>query len=281
MSDQVPSVEQEARTLGWVPVEEFKGDPARWVDADTFVERGKTIMPILKKNNQHLESLVNSQKVELERMRSMVDASQESIAELKEVHAQAMKSAIEKTRKEVMTEIKNARDAGNVELELQLTEDLADLKIQQKDLEAKEKQRQEAPSQQPHQMDPEFMQWMKDNPWFNTDMKKTMKASGIAQILRADMESGAIPSLQGRAFFDKVVAEMEGETAPKADKVGGGRPTGAGGGGGGGGKSYSDLPSDAKEVCDRQGKKLVGEGRAFKDNAAWRKYYAELYFQGN
>ena len=26
--------------------------------------------------------------------------------------------------------------------------------------------------------------------------------------------------------------------------------------------------------------KLVGEGRAFKDMAAWRSYYANLYFQG-
>jgi hypothetical protein len=25
---------------------------------------------------------------------------------------------------------------------------------------------------------------------------------------------------------------------------------------------------------------LVGEGRAFKDMAAWRSYYANLYFQG-
>ena len=47
-------VEQEARTLGWVPAEEFKGDPNRWVDAETFVERGHTVMPILRKNNERL-----------------------------------------------------------------------------------------------------------------------------------------------------------------------------------------------------------------------------------
>jgi hypothetical protein len=118
---------------------------------------------------------------------------------------------------------------------------------------------------------------MEDNPWFGTDERKTMKAMGIAQVLRSDPENEA---LQGRAFFDRVKEELEGRSSPRADKVSGGRPTGAGGGSGGGSKAFADMPSDAKEACDRQGKKLVGEGRAFKDMAAWRSYYANLYFQG-
>ena len=61
----VAPVEQEARTLGWVPAEEFKGDPNRWVDAETFVERGHTVMPILRKNNERLETLVKQQAEEL------------------------------------------------------------------------------------------------------------------------------------------------------------------------------------------------------------------------
>jgi len=40
------------------------------------------------------------------------------------------------------------------------------------------------------------------------------------------------------------------------------------------------LPADAKTVCDQQAKKLVGPGRAFKDEAAWRSHYAEQYFRG-
>ena len=101
---------------------------------------------------------------------------------------------------------------------------------------------------------------------------------GIAQELRADPE---LDNLQGKAFFDKILEVMNERTGgPRTSKVGESRPSGGSGGGGSGGKSYNSLPPDAKETCDRQGKKLVGEGRAFKDMDAWRKYYTNLYYQG-
>jgi hypothetical protein len=277
---QPSNVEQEARTLGWVPQEEFRGDSARWVDAETFVERGHTVMPILRKNNERLEQLVKTQSEELNKMKSLFSASQESITELQKVHSDAMKAAVEKARRDVMSEIRTAREDGDVEREIQLTDELAELKNQQKSLDSKKTQEPQAPAPsapQQQEVHPELKGWMEDNPWFGTDERKTMKAMGIAQVLRSDPENEA---LQGRAFFDRVKEELEGRSSPRADKVSGGRPTGAGGGSGGGSKAFADMPSDAKEACDRQGKKLVGEGRAFKDMAAWRSYYANLYFQG-
>jgi len=41
--------EAEAREIGWLPLEEFKGDPSRHADAKTFIERGETFMPMIKK----------------------------------------------------------------------------------------------------------------------------------------------------------------------------------------------------------------------------------------
>jgi len=271
----VAPVEQEARTLGWVPAEEFKGDPNRWVDAETFVERGHTVMPILRKNNERLETLVKQQAEELNKMKNMFSASQESITELQKVHADATKAAVAKARAEVVAELKEAKRDGDVEREIALTEELQDLKTRQVEI---EKPAQHPPAQpQQQEVHPDFQAWMDDNPWFGSDQRKTQKAMGIAQILRADPENDG---LQGRAFFDRVLAEMEGRSAPRPDKVGGSRPSGTGGGGGPvGGKSFADLPADAKAACDNQGKKLVGEGRAFKDMAAWRSYYTNLYFQ--
>ena len=40
-------IEQEAITLGWVPQDQFKGDPAKWTDAETFVARGKEKVVLL------------------------------------------------------------------------------------------------------------------------------------------------------------------------------------------------------------------------------------------
>lgn len=273
----IAPVEQEARTLGWVPAEEFKGDPNRWVDAETFVERGHTVMPILRKNNERLETLVKQQAEELNKMKNMFNASQESITELQKVHADATKAAVAKARADVMTELKQAKRDGDVDREVELQEELSQLKDQQAQIE-QQRQQPQAPQTQQEQVHPDLQAWMTDNPWFGSDQRKTQKAMGIAQILRADPENDG---LQGRAFFDRVLAEMEGNAAPRPDKVGGARPSGTGGGGGGaaGGKAFADMPADAKEACDRQGKKLVGEGRAFKDMAAWRSYYAKLYFQ--
>jgi len=266
-------VEQEARTLGWVPAEDFKGDPNRWVDAETFVERGHTVMPILRKNNERLESLVKQQSEELNKMKTLFSASQESITELQKVHADATKAAVAKARADVMSELKEAKRDGDVDREIALTEELQELKTRQVEIDKPAP----APTQpQQQEVHPEFQAWMNENPWFGTDTRKTQKAMGIAQILRADPEND---NLTQRAFFDRVMAEMEGRTRPAADKVGGARTTGGGGSGTSGGKSFADLPADAKAACENQARKVVGEGRAFKDMTAWRSYYTNLYFQ--
>ena len=54
-ADEVsPEILREAKTLGWVPKDQFRGSADDWVDASTFVERGKQVMPILNHNNERL-----------------------------------------------------------------------------------------------------------------------------------------------------------------------------------------------------------------------------------
>lgn len=261
--------ESEARQLGWVPAEEFKGDQSRWVDAQTFVERGHTIMPILRKNNERLEGTVKQQQEELKRLKGLFEASQESIGELQKVHAEATKAAVEKARRELLGELRQARMDGDVEREDAIQNQLDDLRQVQKQPEPV------APVQQQNDaVHPDFAAWAKDNSWFGSDQRKTLKAMGIAQQLRADPEND---SLVGRPFFDKIIELMEDR--PVTTKVSESRP--ANGSGNSGKRAYSDLPADAKEACERQAKKLVGEGRAFKDMKSWQSYYANLYYEGS
>ena len=49
-------VEQEARLLGWVPQEEFRGNKDNWETAEAFVERGQHLMPIRRQNNVRLKN---------------------------------------------------------------------------------------------------------------------------------------------------------------------------------------------------------------------------------
>lgn len=48
-------VEQEARKMGWVEEELWKGDPDKWRPAEEFVERGKNIVPILRDRLEKME----------------------------------------------------------------------------------------------------------------------------------------------------------------------------------------------------------------------------------
>ena len=277
MSDGVLNAETEARQLGWVPLEEFRGDPEKWRDAETFLDHGKSVMPILRKNNQRLSEEVHTLREETARLQKLFQASQEAIQELQESNVENTRAAVERARKDLLASLKMAKESGDVDAEIRIAEELADLKGAQRAAGGKKPEAPPPPSPpaQP-EIHPDFAGWMKDNPWFGTDPRKTARAQAIAYELRADSEND---SLEGRAFYDRVSEIMEERsTGQQVPKVGGARHVPRGGANGGG-RTYADLPPEAKEACDRQARRLVGEGRAFKDIDSWRKSYAATYFQ--
>lgn len=273
MADQI---EQEARSMGWVPLEEFRGDPERFVSAEDFVDKGRHVMPILKANNKRLEGEVERLRAEQASLQELVRSSQQAIEDLKEASTEATRAAVKRAREELVAGIKIAREEGDVDAELKLSEELTDLRKQEAKVEkAPTRPAVQAPASQAP--DPELMEWVSENKWYGTDMRKTLRANGVAQELRADP---AYDDLVGKAFYAKVLEVMDERTrGTPVSKVSGGRATSAVAGGGS--KSYASLPADAKEACDRQGKRLVGPGKAFKDAAAWQSHYAKLYYAGD
>ena len=272
-------VEQEARGMGWVPQEEFRGDVVKWVDAQTFVDRGHTIMPILRKNNERLENMSKKQQEEIAELRKTLADNGESIQELKNVHAEATKAAVEKARRDLMSELKLARQEGDVDREVEIQDGLDQLRAHEKTIAAAvtEPKPPQSSQQGADTAHPDFKGWMEENTWFGSDQRKTMRAMGVAQELRGDPQ---FDKLEGRAFFDKVLQVMDERSGVRVpSKVD--EPRASGSSASGGGKSYNDMPADAKAKCDEQARKLVGAGRAFKDQAEWRKYYTNLYFQEN
>ena len=260
-------IEARAREMGWVPQEEFKGNPDRWTDAETWVKNGENAIPLLRKDNENLRG-------EVRHLKELFQNSQEAIQALQEVHTEATKRAVEQAKKDLMAEIRAAREEGDVDLEIRLTDELTDLKLAEK-TQSKVKQVQEQQQQQ-QQPDPDLAAWMGENTWFGKDERKTMRAMGIAQQLRSDP---ANDGLVGKPFYDKVDALLRGESgSPHTTKVGETRHSGNGGSGRG--KTYADLPQEAKDACAKQAKRVVGEGRAYKDLPSWQAAYADIYFQG-
>lgn len=268
-------VEVAAREMGWRPKEEFRGDPEKWVEAEEFVRRGENFIPLLRKSNADLKGKLDTTVAEVGQLKTLLQASHEAIEALKEYQGAETKRQVERARKELMAQLKTARDDGDVEAEEQLREQLQAIREAKEEIRAAPPAPAPAPAADaPH---PDFEGWVADNPWFKTDHRRRALALGIADEIRADSKNA---SLQGRAFFDKVAEELETYLAGKpVSKVDGGRPNGSGTSAAPRQRNFSDLPADAKEACERQAARLVGPGRAFKDMDAWRAHYAKIFFE--
>lgn len=274
-----PEIEVRAKEMGWIPKEQFKGDEGKWIDAATFVERGETLLPIVRADKRKLEGRVASLENELAQAAEALRASQESIQALKEVNDQIAKDRAKSRKAEIAAEIKEAREADDVEKEQELLEELGEITVK-----LKEKPQERQPVQRQNgngngAPDPDTKAWMEENTWFGQDEIRTDLAIAVGQRLRRDP---ATRNLKGRAFLDKLGEELEARYPSGGSRSAGDRVEGGGRGSASfssGGKSYSDLPPEAKAACESQGKRLIGTGKAFKDQAAWRDYYVKKYFE--
>lgn len=276
------NVEDQAKQLGWVPQDQFRGPAEAWVDAETFVRKGEEILPLVRANNKKLHTELAQTQQQVRELKQLVEAGTDSLKAFEEFHRDSLTRALEQQRIELTKDLKAAREEGDVERELQVQDQLEENRTARKEATTKPvapvvTKTQVEPSTD---VDPEFLDWHKDNAWFGVDKKKTAFANGLAQSLRADPDN---KDLTGRAFFDEVAKQVEKAFPSEGDdrqfdKVGGAADTSPRGGRGR--KTFDALPADARAACDRFGERLVGEGRAYKTLADWRNQYAKDYFAG-
>ena len=246
-----PEVRQEAESQGWVPKERFRGNEADWVDADTFVKRGREILPILRKNNENLIKDLNSTKEQLKEFR-------EAAEEFKKFQREAYERKAQDYEKRIQ-EIKESRAQAISDGDGQKVNALDDALDAAKDelKEAKQavKDADKAPIETPAstEIDPGLQQWLDRNTWFGQDKRMTGIVNGIGESLRLEF-----PLLKGQAFLEKldeVLAEefpgkFGGEKKSPASRVesGSGR---ASRGSSSNAQTYDNLPAEAKAACDR------------------------------
>lgn len=276
-----PKVEAKAREMGWSPRENWKGPEDKWIDAETFVENGEKILPIVNAHNRDLKAkLVRLEGVVTEQQK-IIQASQEAMAALEEFHTSETKRQVAEARKGLVSQIKTAKREGDVDSEVELTSELSKLDAAEATAAGeppkKEAKKAETVTPDSRDIDPGFAAWWKKNPWFGVDQRKSIIMESQAKIMRL---SGDYDDLSGEDFFEAVQAVVEGKkpTARREDKVEGSR---GGSGATRGGKTWSDLSREEKDACDSFNSRLVGEGRVHKDIASWRKaYIKKLYGDG-
>ena len=246
-----PEVQHEAESQGWVPKERFRGNESDWVDADTFVKRGREILPILRKNNENLVKDLQATKDELRQFREAAEEFKKFQRESYERKAQEYESRIQEIKESRAQAISDGDgqkvNALDDALD-QAKEDFKEAKQAVKDVvSAKE------PEPTPEAIDPGLQAWLDRNSWFGQDKRLTGMVNGIGESLRLEF-----PLLKGQAFLDKldeVLAEefpskFGGKKQSPSSRVesGSGR---AGRSGGSNAQSYDNLPPEAKSACDR------------------------------
>lgn len=277
-TEQPTEVEVKARSMGWVPKEEFKGAEDKWIPADEFVDRGEHLLPILHATNKRIKEEVATLKTQMAEQTEALRVSRETIAALDTYHAEDVKRKVEAARKNLKIELEAASERGDHKAVAEITEEMTNLKTAAEDDKTKriETERQQVKDPTQH---PDFISWRGDNPWYGTDLVRTSVANGVTWKLRQEGNRDI-----GRAFLDKVTEGVEAELKkisggrPAPNKAEGGGPTGGNGSTRSNGKGYDSMPAEAKAACDSFEKQLVGEKRLYKTIADWRKKYAADYF---
>lgn len=151
--------EQLAREQGWRPKEEYNGDPAKWVSAETFLAKGELI--------DRIESLGKKLKDSEKAIQMLTEHNQK----LKEVE---FKKAVEYLKNQK----KQAYEAGDVDKIIEIDDRLAEVKQKQKEVSNTLESKQNI---QP-EIDPAFTRWVNENPWYSSDseMKSDADAFGNA-----------------------------------------------------------------------------------------------------
>jgi hypothetical protein len=243
-----PDYESEARAQGWVAQEEFRGNERDWVDAETFVKRGREILPIVRKNNEKLLKELQEARKIAEEARSTAKEFQKFQKEQYERKAkdlEAQLTAIKAARREAISAGDGERVIELEEAQDVLKEEIAYTKEQASSAPEPTPQPKEEPKP-----DASLQAWLDRNDWFGVDKRTTGIANGLGEALRAEN-----PTLVGQAFLDKLDEELAATLPEKFGKkrvanpmdVGtssAGRPTKSK-------QSYDNLPPEAKAACDR------------------------------
>lgn len=246
------AVEAEAAKMGWTPKDQFKGDPAKWRPADEFVERGKTLLPIVQASNKRLEREVAELK--------------QTTKEFAEHLSKTEQRAYDRAIADLKQQRKEALAAGDGDAFEKVDEAIADLR---KEADAKAaKATKAAPDE-----DPVYVEWESRQTWLK-DPAMAEYGEFAAQKLRGSGETST-----GAEFLELVAKKVKAQFPEKFEnprRAAAPSVEGAPSAQRKGGKSYADMPADARAACDRMAKNGYSDAKA---QADFKANYVKTYFE--
>jgi hypothetical protein len=149
--------QQEALSQGWVPKDDFEGDPEKWVDAGEFVRRGELFRKI------------ENQSKELKDVRK-------ALAELGKHNAKIRDIEYQRALESLKAEKKAALNEGDANKVVEIDDQIDLVKAQQRN-----EQAQAAQAAVPQELHPELKNWINRNGWYETtpSMRGWADARGV------------------------------------------------------------------------------------------------------
>lgn len=250
--------EREAKIQGWVPAENFRGREEDWIDAETFVKRGRELNPILRANNKRLVSQV-------EQLTAAQADMARTVAEFRQYHEDTEARAYARAVQDLKNQRKQALRDNDSEAVIEAEEAIEALDTE---MYQKTQARRAAPQQQGAVSAADVKAFTDRHDWFSTDKVKTSIVMGLGEVLHREH-----PELTGHAFLEELEQRMV-EQFPQqfgnprrnsASKVEGGSQ-----GGSirkpGSRKTAADLPPEARAAMKKYvGAKLLTEAQYLKD----------------
>lgn len=228
--DSPEDIERASR-MGWVSKDQFRGDPNKWKPAKEFLERGEREIPILRERLHSMER-VNSQ-------------LQADMRRFTENHEKALAAAREQAIAETKRQQAEAVALGDKDAFLAADRKLEELR--------REEQRPAPQQEQQVTFTPEFLEWKAQNQWVESDPEMYQYALAQGAYLHQTK-----PHLKAdtRAFLAEVRKRVEKEFPHKFGNPQRSAPSSVEGDSRAapakrGKYTYSDLPPEAKQACDR------------------------------
>lgn len=261
--------ETEAREMGWVGQEEWEGPEEKWIDARAFVEKGESVLPILRANNKRLKKDLLTRDKEISTLKESMEAANKAIKALQKNHDAATQAAVEQAKKDLRVQLKEAREIGDVEVEEDIRDKLTELKQTPKSEETEKKEN--------TGLHPDFIEWRDSHPWF-TDQSTPEARKKIRDFVRIgeDLRDGGDTTV-GKAFMDKCLKILDDRVNPSKKSPSKVESGNAGGRSAGGSRGFDSLPKEAKDACHDDNDNFVGPGKMFKTVKEWEDHFTSIY----
>lgn len=214
--------ERDARRQGWAPKEQWRGPPEKWVDAKTFLQRGREVIPIMRERM----GVIEKQNEDLK----------QSLNEIKQFYKDQADKQAKKHREELEQLRANAVSEGNVEEFQKLDKQLRDV---------------ETPKPE-EQATADLKEWTKSNDWYTNDFEMYQYANQYGEFISGKYKGKEFLQKVEEAVKQKFPDKFGGEknTNPRREA-----PTAVGAPSGQKStkskKGYEDLPTEAKRACDK------------------------------